>query len=188
MKRELLINEPRIESDELFSRMISTIECNNQKYDLFYQVDKKYQNYFSNEVSDSFLVCVLLYCMEHNFNIVCNGKISEILLYHLNDYLIPAISKNIKKYKRISIKAETTNIKYNAKGVGTGLSCGVDSFYTIVKHNKCTKESGLRVTHATFFNAGASGEFGGDEARNIFNERKKYLKKQQKKWVLNLLL
>ena len=87
------------------------------------------------------------------------------------------IQDPVYSYKRIiKINSEIDNIKYNKKNaVGTGVSCGIDSFYTIQNH--CNrKEQDYNITHLTFFNAGASGEYGGDKARELYKKRMKFAK------------
>jgi hypothetical protein len=52
-------------------------------------------------------------------------------------------------------------------GVGTGISCGVDSFFTI-KNNINLEMEKYNITHLTFFNVGSSGSYGGEESRKFF--------------------
>ena len=90
---------------------------------MFLEVEQRFQKFLTYEVLDSQVVCVLLYAMEHEMDIVCKGNLSERLYRQLTEYVIPAISRNIRKYKRISIKCEgLTNEKFGGENVGTGLS------------------------------------------------------------------
>lgn len=157
------------------SRLVYDLICESNdkfpQYSLFYQVDNEYEDFLTYEVADSCVVCLLLYAMQHNLAIVSKVPISERLHKQLTEYLIPAISQNIKMYYQIDILAEKVNLHYDNNAVGAGLSCGVDSFYSILKNLKHGKESGLNITHLCFFNAGATGMFGGEEARCVFEER-----------------
>ena len=67
-------------------------------------------------------------------------------------------------------------IYYNGTGVGASISCGVDSFYTLLKHQN-QKDEKYNITHLTFFNAGSNGEYGGEKARDLFNKRVEYVGK-----------
>lgn len=140
-------------------------------YELYYEVDMKYKEYLTCELSDAAVVCVLLYSMERGWDIECEGAISERLYNQLNHYLIPAISRNIKRYSHISVIAPTSNICFDGKAVGTGLSCGVDSFYSVLRGMNHPESSSLKLTHCCFFNAGSTGFWGGNEARELYEKR-----------------
>lgn len=172
----IIISKPYLKDCGDFSRLISDIIVNdNVPYELYYEVKTEYKKYLTYELSDAFVVTLMLWAMERNEDIRCEAPISERLYKQLTEYLIPAISKNIKQYSKIKIIAKTANIRFNGDGVGTGLSCGVDSFYTILKNLNHSKESKLNITHLCYFNVGASGGDMGDvdNARHIYQERMK---------------
>lgn len=179
MKNIILIDKAYVENRGV-SRLVFDLTCESNsklpQYSLFYQVDSEYEEFLTYEVADSCVVCLLLYAMQHDLDIVSKVPISERLYKQLTEYLIPAISQNIKMYHQIDITAEKVNPYYNSDAVGAGLSCGVDSFYSILKNLKHGQESELNITHLCFFNAGATGMFGGEEARRIFEERGKSFK------------
>lgn len=160
----------------------------NSEHNLWYSCDKKYKNFISFETVDAFVVAILLYAMEHQLDIICESKMSAKLYYQLVEYLIPSIASNIRKYKPISIIADITENKFNNYGaVGGSLSGGVDSFYTLLRHLD-RKEKGYNITHLCFFNAGASGSNGGDEARVKFNNRINWIKDVASKLDKELIL
>ncbi|MBQ8234473.1 MAG: hypothetical protein IJZ36_02675 [Bacilli bacterium] len=165
---KLIINEPHIKNN----RLISNIKYGNKQYDMYFEVEKKYTKYLSN-TSNAFLVALLPFIIKHEYDVIVKGDISSKLYYQLNNYLIPLLCREFKK-KKINIKCNLTNIKYESKGVGASISCGVDSFYTLLKHKNIKDYS---ITHLTFFNAGSNGENGGEEARKLYYERLKPIKK-----------
>ena len=177
MRDKIIIDKSYVENRGGVSRLVFDLTCESNdkfpQYSLFYQVDNEYKEFLTYEVADSCIVCLLLYAMQHGFDIVSKVPISERLHKQLTEYLIPAISRNIKIYHQIDIKADKVNFFFNSDAVGAGLSCGVDSFYSILKNLKHGQESELNITHLCFFNAGATGMFGGEEARCIFEERGK---------------
>lgn len=178
MNKNLYISLPYITEDINSAKMIVDISGDGiAKYSAYISVNLKYKQFFSSEVSDYVLVCLLLYCMKNKFDLHFEGDLSEDLFYNIKEYLIPAISKNISIYSNIEISCRNlVNIKFNGNHVGTGLSCGVDSFYTILKNMKHSKESNLNIDTLTFFNAGASGMYGGNDARNTYlNRAKKFI-------------
>ena len=134
----------------------------------------KWKEYLCFERADAFLVNLLLYAMENNADIECKCDISERLYYQLTEYLIPSISSNIGKYHSISLIGSLSNEQLpSAYACGTGISGGVDSLYTILKH--IGRNDNHNLTHLVFCNAGTNGDFGGDSARETYYERKAYL-------------
>lgn len=152
------------------------ILSDGRTYDLWYSVEKEYKEFVSIERSDAFVVNILLYAMEHKLDIECEEKISEKLYYQLTEYLIPSISRNVRKYHEIRIFADLTDdCLESVNAVGGSLSGGVDSFYTLLRHLD-RKERSYNITHLTFFNAGASGQYGGEKARERYLSRIDFIK------------
>lgn len=172
MKTIMNVGKPYLINEDDSVKLEVELKWDEKSYKVWYKVDKKYGEFFSYEVSDYILCFILLYCMEHNYDLYFEGKLSEEFYNNITEYLMPAISQNIKQYNSIKITHNgLVNYHFNGNHVGTGLSCGVDSFYTIFKNISHSKESNLSINTLTFFNAGASGEFGGDLARQIYLER-----------------
>ncbi len=182
------ISKSRINSLSSTSRLEADISINKKSYTMYYEVEKQYEKYLTTDVSDAFLVCLMLYAMEHNYNMEFEGNLSEDLHEQILNYLMPAIYKNIEKYNKIDIKYNNLiSPKYNPKYIATGISCGVDSLYTIFKNLNHSQESQLNINALTFFNAGASGGNGGEDARFIYNERIKLAKEVADKLNLPLI-
>lgn len=172
MRDSLIIGKPYVKKENGKARLYSDIKLSGQLIDSFwYEVEERYIEYLCYERTDAFVVNLLLYAMEHDYDIVCEQVMSERLYYQMTEYLIPCIAQNISKYHHINIIAERTAEKLeNAGAVGTALSGGVDSFYTILRHLE-REDKNFNVTHLTFFNAGASGDYGGEKARNLYLAR-----------------
>lgn len=173
MRKKLLLNNIRVVDYENTSRLYVDINpSDGDTYSFYYEVEKRYGKYFSYEVYDHAVVCLLLYAMEHQYDIDIDGLVSEDLLFQISNFLIPAISQNTKKFSSIEISVKgVSNLKFNGTEVGSAMSCGVDAFYTILKNIHHSKESGLNVSIFTFFNAGSCGNYGGEEARALFLKR-----------------
>ncbi len=173
----LKIGKPFIKEHNDKTRLYCDLILNdNEPYSLWYEVDNEYGRFLCDDRIDGIVVNVLLYCMERGVDIYSDCPISQKLYYQLTTYLIPSISKNIKKYQSIKITAPFCETEFDcANAVGTGLSGGIDSFYSIAKHINCDSPN-FNLTHLTFFNAGASGNYGGDTARQLFQERIDYVK------------
>lgn len=158
------------------ARLYCDLIVDNEKHSIWFEFDNQYKQYICTERIDGIVVNILLYCMENGHSITSDIPISEKLYYQMVNFLIPTIANNIKEYSKIKINAPINSVPLKSKNaVGTGCSGGVDSFYTILKNiDKPTKS--FNITHLTFFNAGASGNFGGDKARDRFHKRLEVMK------------
>lgn len=139
---------------------------------LWFSTKKDFGKYFCHERGDAFLVAMLLYAMKRGENIHILAPISERLYYTLTKHFIKVIADVFPGYHRIQIfgNVDPKPLK-NAGGVGTGFSCGVDSFCTVIEHFEISCPATYKITHLAFFNVGASGDYGGDHSRNLFNKR-----------------
>lgn len=167
----LVINKPYIKNN----RLISKIEYDNKEYDLYFEVEKEYTKYLTDDNADCFLITLLPFFVKNNYDVIIKTKISSKLYYQISSYLLPLLCKEFKK-KQIKIECELTDKQYNGKGVGASISCGVDSFYTLLKHQNL-KDSKYNITHLCFFNAGSNGDFDDDKARKLYKERLVFIKK-----------
>ena len=168
---QLIINKPYIKDDKL----ISKIQYENKEYEMFFQVKKKHVKYLCDDNCNSFLIALLPFAVKHNYDIKINGDVSSKLYYQLNSYLLPLLCKEFKK-NELKITGNLTDVKYNSKGVGASVSLGVDSFYTLLKHQNCD-DLAYNITHLCFFNAGSHGNYGGDDARRLYHERLEHIEK-----------
>lgn len=167
---DFVINKTFIKENKL----ISKIEYDGKEYDMFFAVEKEYLKYLCDDNANAFLIALLPFIVKHNYNVVVKDRISSKLYYQLTTYLLPLLCTNFNK-KEINIKCELTDKTYNGSAVAASISCGVDSFYTLLKH-KNLKDSKKNITHLCFFNAGSNGQYGGDSARSLYNERINHIK------------
>ena len=91
--------------------------------------------------------------------IICKQSISLKLYHQLINYYIPVLVDSISYYNNIFLEANIAESKLLCKGaVGTGVSGGVDSSYTIAKylnHNI----SAFRLSHCVYYEMGLYGNF-----------------------------
>ena len=167
---KLIINQPYIDKNKL----ISKIEYNNTSYDMFFEVDNEYVKYLTDDNANSFLIALIPFIVKHNYDVEIKSSISSKLYYQLTTYLLPLLCDNFNK-KRINISCTLTDKKYNGAGVGASVSCGVDSFYTLLKHKEL-KDKKYNITHLCFFNAGSNGEYGGESAQKLYKDRISHIK------------
>lgn len=138
---------------------ISMKNPNTNKYEsrvLYFEYEKRYKNYICEERADAFVVGLLTTAMETGQDIRFETPISERLYYQLTTYYIPLISKfNSKKFQNIKLIGETSNLSIDTmRAVATGCSGGVDSFYTIVRHDEEHMIKNYNLTHLVFASCG----------------------------------
>lgn len=106
--------------------------------------------------------------------VVDKTPVSAKLYQNLNISFIPALARAGDWYKQIKIIATTTtdpleNAGYN----GEAMSCGIDSFATLAEYISDICHKDLKINCLTLFNMGSHGDMGGEDARNLYNLRKK---------------
>ncbi len=133
------------------------VEWQSDDSGLWFAVPTEYKSYLCAERGDAFVVAMLWYAMVTESDIICEAPISHKMLFSIRYQLIPALMKSEKGYHRhINIQAPTTTNAYpNAHAVGTGMSCGIDSLYSLHLYNSDDVPEGYKLTHLTYFNMGA---------------------------------
>lgn len=123
---------------------------------LWFAVPVEYKDYLCAEQSDAFVVAMLWYAMITGSDIESVAPMSEKMVFHITRYLISALCTEENGCRRIRILGPTTDQPYkNIGGVGTGMSCGVDSFYTLHEYTKEDIPKKYKLTHLSYFNMGA---------------------------------
>lgn len=124
---------------------------------LWFAVPKEYKPYLCDNRGDAFVVALIWYAMVTGSDIKSEVSVSSQLAFSIQHLLIPALMKEEKGYsRRINLICETTTDTYpNNVGVGTGMSCGVDSLYTLKKYRDTGIPEPYRLTHLAYFNMGA---------------------------------
>lgn len=132
------------------------VEWNSDDSGLWFAVPVDLKSYLCKDRGDAFVVAMLWYAMVTGSDIESLAPMSEKMVFHINHFLIPALCTSENGYRRISIIGPTTNQPYpNAGGVGTGMSCGIDSFYSLHVYSQESIPHPYRLTHLTYFNMGA---------------------------------
>ncbi len=124
--------------------------------ELNFKVDKEYENYLCDDRADCFVVAFLYYAMMTGSDIKSEAPVSEKLLFGIENHLFPALLKENKGYKKINVYSESIKTPYQTENkVATGMSCGVDSLYSLKKYNQNNIPEQYRLTHLTYFNMGS---------------------------------
>ena len=121
---------------------------------LWFAVPMEYKQYLCSERSDAFVVAMLWYAMVTGSDVEVVAPLSERLSFYTQKFLIPALCR--RSYRRIKLLGPIISDSYtNIGAVGTGMSCGVDSFYTLQEYTKPNIPQKYRLTHLAYFNMGA---------------------------------
>ena len=111
---------------------------------LFFEVDKKYADCLCAEGSDAFVIAMLWYAVMTEEDISFEVPMSKRLHEGLTQVLLPALCS--EEYRLIKLTGPLTCEKLECKGaVGTGMTCGIDSFYTLRTH---------KLTHLAYYDSG----------------------------------
>ena len=98
-------------------------------------------------------------------DIASRVPVSETLLFQLNTFVVPVLAK-LYGARRIKIDApQIADNTETAGAVGTGLTCGVDSLYTVAEYSK-TPFPHKNLTHLCLFNVG-SHDIAAEDAEKI---------------------
>ena len=171
-----------------FSKICADIEfSDNSQKTIFFSVSQKYKEYLCDDRCDAFLIGLLPLAISKNEPIECLAPVSEKLLYNINSLYLKTLLSHAQNAENVKILAKSTDISYNPKANATAVSAGVDSFYSIFTNLKNDSTKNYNLTHLTFFNVGALGYYGGDNARKIFIKKCKVYKDLSDKLGLEFL-
>ncbi|MCR5487749.1 MAG: hypothetical protein K6F35_09515 [Lachnospiraceae bacterium] len=142
MKR-IVIGKPEIQKENEMVKLISHISGDFVNKDLYFEVEEKYELLLCKERIDAFFVALIPYLLyrseeQEKLLVCCEAPLSQKLFYQVTQLLFPALSHSIDYFHNIEIESELENSIYERfkKGAATGVSGGVDSFYTLEKSRK----------------------------------------------------
>ena len=151
------------------ARLCSNIERDDDKSVLYYEVEEEYCQFLNEDRCDAFVVGLINSCMFDGDDIICEGVLTEQLMFQLNMFYIPLISDLFSDMNSIHITADTTNEPVeNVGAIGTGNSGGVDSTYTMLKYSKEELKS-FQLTHVLFTNI-STNDYDDNRIRTLFEK------------------
>lgn len=152
--KQIILGKPKIERKGERTRWICPISGAFINTELYYEVEDKMGEYLTDDRLDCAVVALIPYVMyrstdDEPINLICEAPISKKLYFQLVSELLPALEKDCDWYNRFILTAETVESTYAASAVATSVSCGVDSFYTLLKSKREFPEE-YKVTHGIF--------------------------------------
>lgn len=146
---------------DLYSRRLPLPLDEEGDFIMWYKVSKEFSKYVCTERADAFVVACLYFSMAAGLDIISDIPVTSCLLYQLNEQQIPLLCNNKSGFRRVSIHAPVASeIGKSADFVGTGISCGIDSFCTIMLGLKESLPKENKLTHLAVFNTGSLNFYG----------------------------
>lgn len=163
------IEKPQVRTDGATATLFAFVTIDSVRKEVWFKVDKKYEEYLCYERGDAFVIAALNFAMRNHHDIVSEAPLSEDLYYNIDKYLLDAIAQYNKDFYRPQITADVSSESLPCAGaVGTGISCGVDSMHALASQT-AMKFRKHNITHLTFNNVGSHGE--GEKAENLYHIR-----------------
>ena len=117
-----------------------------------FSVPLEYSDYLLTERCDACVVLLLRMAVNKGFNIKSDIPISNDLYYNLKEQFLPPYIKNDGHAIKLLLKPASS--VGGGTAVGTGLSCGVDSMHSVMKHLDYPDKD-FKLTHLCINNVGA---------------------------------
>lgn len=141
----------------------------------FFSTELANRDYVDETSSNCFLIGLLFTAMYAGCDLIIEGTVSEKLLFHTRNYIIPMLVGFFEgQLHPVKIFASQVSSKcyLTATAVGTGFSGGIDSFHTIRQFFlDYDGPAADKVNTLLFFNAGSHG-MGRDKKRLEWLEKK----------------
>ena len=117
---------------------------------LWFSAPSEYEKYMCTERSNAFVIALLWYAMVTESDIHFETPMSSRLYDGLRGRLIPALMKDSKREIRL-VGPVSDQPQWNEGGVVSGMSCGVDSLYTLACYGGEDAPAGMRLTHLVYY-------------------------------------
>ncbi|MFC3459216.1 hypothetical protein [Massilia haematophila] len=146
-ERDITISKPYITTIDDAARLNADIRIDGQVKTLWCETNKIYGQFLLAERTDAFLCAILPFAMRVCKDIVCEAPVSEQFLHNLNEILVPQLCAHDPRLYKVKITAATdSSLLIRGNAVATGMSCGVDSFYTVSLYKDSIYKS-MNLTH-----------------------------------------
>lgn len=157
------------------NRLLCDIEIGGETHTLWAEVQSEYAQYLTDERADGFFIICVFKCFKEHCCLESKVPVSSRLLYQAKSYMMNVYCEayGVEPF-RIDAPAIDEALP-SACGVGTGITCGVDSLYTIASHcNLCGMEClpSHSITHLVLMNVG-SHDIGVEDTEILFSNRVK---------------
>lgn len=174
----MVLSNIRIIRNNNWSQLICDIEssafgnCN-----IYFEIPVEYEDFFSTQTYDCFLVALLYPAMFYKEEIVIKGAVSKKLYKNINPYVQAVLTSYSEALSKITIAADSLIVPTQRNNVvATGFSAGVDSFSTFYEYFEKETDPEYRINTLFFFNVGSHGPFSDSRSYDKFIDRYEYLR------------
>ena len=132
------IGKPYLDEQDKTVRLSSVIKHHQEENVMFFEVEKKWGKYLCTENIDAFVMGLLYYAICNGYSIRSDYPINSELYFKITHYIIPVLNQiDSNEYKIIRLDVPVGHFCFEeATAVGTAVSGGVDSFYTLMRNKK----------------------------------------------------
>lgn len=155
------------------TRIVVKLQIDSHEEIITTRVSSNVVEYIVDDRIDAIVVGLMLFAIKNSYDFKSEIPISEELYYNLNYQFINSLSA-ISGLRHPRIYAPLLpELNPTGEIVATGISCGVDSLYTIYTHTQNIPPT-CELNHLVFFNVGShkTGK-GEDDSKRLFEGRRK---------------
>ena len=145
-KNKIIIKRSYVKEHNGLYRMITPIIENGNEYEVYVEVEEEYSKYLCVERADAQVYLTLPVAVREGYDIYSETPVTEMFLHNLKEILIPHLVLGDKRIYPSKIYAETSDIPLGGVGVGTAISCGVDSEFALKEYAN-SQYNGMKLTH-----------------------------------------
>jgi hypothetical protein len=129
--RKLLVGKPFLEQNGDKARLNLVITVNGRDHCLWVETHKQYTNYLTVDRIDPFLLLLIPFAMRKGHDIVSQTPASDRLIYNVKEVLIPNLCSGDSRlhFPDLNIPSSGESLPCGEL-IATGMSCGIDSFYS----------------------------------------------------------
>lgn len=168
-------------------RLDISLDISGEHNSIFVDFTGVESNFITVDRVDAVIIGLILFAIKNGYDFQSKYPISESLKYNLEYTLIPSIASNGLYHSRITAPT-CPEILDNKRHVATGISCGVDSLFTIETHTSNQMPGSHRITDLVFLNIGSHKERNGEQQDNaIFIGRRHLCLEYAKEKGLNVI-
>ena len=162
--KQLIINSIKRSEDGI----VCGITENGVSTCLWVKVEEQFREFLCDDRADGFFIICLYKAIKEGYDLISKVPVSERLYYQAVSFMNRAYAETFST-KPVKVDVPFTNEPLPCAGaVGTGISMGVDSLYTVATHCPFNSECppSFYVSHLVLMNAGAfvSSREGGNES------------------------
>ncbi len=122
---------------------------------------------------DAVVAGLMIFAIKQGYDFESHLPITDELYYNLTRHFICALTETNHLHRPRIIATQIKVCQKTAHIVATGVSCGVDSSYTICSHKTGVPES-HKITHLAYFNAGSHAD-NGEDASALYAARRQHV-------------